>query len=454
MERTRWLLVACCLVSSPLAIAATVGGTNSPRPPNVVLLFSDDAGWADFGFQPDCAADASALTPRIDSLAHDGARFQAAYASGAVCSPSRAGLLTGRYQQRFGHETNIPPGYRKGGLDLEEPLVGDRLRPLGYRTGIVGKWHLGYPDEYHPNRRGFDWFHGLLQGSRSYFPIDAPSPHRVIQENGEPLPEVGHVTDRFGAAAARFIRDHADRPFFLFVSFTATHGPLQPTESDLGSLPNSIEEKRRKNLGLLVGLDRAVGAVLDALDDQGLREETMVVFTNDNGGQTLTGASNRPLRGRKGDLYEGGIRVPTAIRWPARIEANTVIEDPVTLLDLVPTFVSAAGGVTEPQWAIDGLDLVPHLTGERSPLPDRALFWRTKGSSGPVAIRRGAWKLVWRRGEEGAKPELYDLAHDIAESTDLALEHPDRVAELLQELASWESQLTEPRWGPGSSDSR
>lgn len=416
-----------------------------PRP-SIIVLLSDDAGFADFGFQPECAADCRKLTPRIDSIATAGARFTDACATGAVCSPTRAGMLTGRYQQRFGHERNIPAGSMSAGLDPAERTLGDRLGALGLATGYVGKWHLGYADEFHPNRRGFAHFHGLLQGSRPYGPIGRDAPHQVLQVNGTPQPEAGYVTDRFGDAAAAFVKQHAKEPFVLFVSFTATHGPLQPLAADLATVPESVPAQRRKNLGLLVGLDRAVGTILDAVDAAGIRDRTFVVFTNDNGGQVQTGADNGPLRGAKGSLYEGGIRVPLAMRWPQRIRPGSVVTTPVALFDLLPTFVAAVGARVEAEWRLDGRDLLPLFAADKADAPERALFFRTNGPKGPVAVRRGAHKLVHERGRTDAAPELYDLSRDPGEQANLAAAEPERLAALLAELAAWEAQLVDPRW--------
>jgi arylsulfatase A-like enzyme len=435
-----------------LALSAfvTFAAAQEPdRPPNIVVLFADDAGYADFGFQPQSDPDLAERTPHIDRIAREGVRFSDAYMSGCVCSPSRAGLMTGRYQQRFGHERNIPPGYMAGGLPLGERTAADRLAGLGFSTGLVGKWHLGYPAAYHPDRRGFAWFHGLLQGSRSYFPIDDVPPHRVIQQDGEPLPEVGYVTDRFGEAAVEFIRAHAEEPFFLFVSFTAPHGPLQAKAEDLAALQDVAPLQRRRYAGLVVALDRAVGRILDALDEHELSGRTLLVFTNDNGGQTQTGAVNAPLRGRKGQLWEGGIRVPMAARWPGRIPPGAVVADPVIALDLLPTFVSAAGGSVDEGWQLDGVDLLPRLTGAVGELPGRDLFWRSQGSDGPVAMRRGAFKLVVERGDGDELVHLFDLSADVAEENDLAAEHPDRVAAMRAAIAAWEARLVEPLWGGG-----
>ncbi|NNJ24010.1 sulfatase-like hydrolase/transferase [Alienimonas chondri] len=430
------------LASLVLLTAAASAGEK----PNVVVLYADDAGYADFGFQPNCTEEMRNLTPRIDSIARDGARFTNAYMSGCVCSPSRAGLMTGRYQQRFGFDDNLPPG-RQDGLELTETFGVKRLQSLGYRTGLIGKWHLGYPSAYHPNKRGFDHFYGLLQGSRPYYPIEKPSEHRVIQKNGEPTPESGYVTDRLGAAACRFIEERDEEPFYLFVSFTAPHGPLQPKEADAARIAHIKNDRRRKYAGLVVSLDDNVGRILDCLEEQGLTDDTLVLFTNDNGGQTQTGAVNTPLRGRKGQLHEGGIRVPWAVRWPGRAPAGSVVEEPVIALDLLPTVVEAAGAAVDPAWKLDGRSFLSTMTGGDDSAPLRPLYWRHHGGNGPRAMRLGQWKLYDERSP-GAAAALYDLDADISESSDLAAGHPDRVASMIAALDEWESEMEEPRWGP------
>ncbi|MGD2016590.1 MAG: sulfatase-like hydrolase/transferase [Planctomycetota bacterium] len=451
MNRPAWIrcltpiLLAGCAAPDP---AATTGAAAPDAPPpNIVVLFADDAGYSDFGFQPDATADMAGLTPNIDAIADAGAVFRSFYMSACVCSPSRAGLLTGRYQQRFGHEKNIPPGYMAGGMSLDERTVADRLRDAGYRTGLVGKWHLGYPDAYHPNERGFDRFHGCLQGSRPYLPMEEPTPHRVLLRDREPTPEGGYVTDRFGDAAVEFIEEERGGPFFLFVSFTAPHGPLQPRPGDV-ELPElaSIPKKRRRNYaGLVKAMDDNVGRILEALDRAGVADNTLVLFTNDNGGQTQTAAVNLPLRGRKGQLYEGGVRVPAALRWPGVVAPGTVIEAPAVSLDLAPTFLAAAGHPAGAAAALDGVDLGPALRGDAPDLTaDRPIYWRRSGSEGPIAARRGRWKLV--RNDRAAPPELYDLEADVSEREDVAAEHPEVVRDLLAELDAFESELIEPLW--------
>ena len=441
---TRRLRITLPLLLLSSLVAQDADQAN-PRRPNVVLLFADDAGYADFGFQKSSFEAFRKLTPNIDSIAAKGATFTNAYMSGCVCSPSRAGLLTGRYQQRFGHEFNIPPGYKKGGLPLDQKTIADRMRAAGYATGIVGKWHLGYPADYHPNKRGFDWFYGCLQGSRSYFPYEKPTAHRVIQENGEPTPEGGYVTDRLGDGAVRFIREHKAKPFFLFVSFTAPHGPLHAKKADLEACAAIQRPRRRKYAAMVRSLDHNVGKILKVLRDADLEDDTLVVFTNDNGGQTLTGANNRPLRGRKGQLFEGGIRVPFCCQWPGKIAKRT-IDDPIIALDLLPTFLAAAGSSLAKKADGDGTNLLPLLTGEADELPQRALYWRKGGAKGSLAIRRGRWKLLWTDRTDGAAPALFDLDADVAEKNDRSAEKPQVVADLSKLALAWDGQLAEPLW--------
>ena len=435
------------LVPCLAALALLAAAPAPAAPPNIVVLFSDDAGHADFGFQEKADPALARLTPRLTALAKEGVVFNQAYVSGAVCSPSRAGLFTGRYQQRFGHETNIPPGYMKGGLPLTEKFAGDHLRPLGYATGLIGKWHLGYPDAYQPNRRGFDHFFGLLQGSRSYFPLKKQTPHQVFLLNGKPTPEGGYTTDRIGDGACDFIRSHKDKPFFLFVAFTTPHGPLQPKPEDLQVTGKIGSEKRRKYAALVKSLDDNCGKILDCLEKEGLAGKTLVVFSNDNGGQTATGAVNTPLRGAKGQVYEGGIRVPMVMRWPGTIAPGRRVDTPVITLDWLPTFLDAAGGKPGPDAKLDGLSLLPLLKDPAATLPARPLFWRTNGPEGPVAIRDGDWKLVHLRGKKaGSKPELYQLSADVSEESDLAAKHPEKLKELQAKLTAWEATLAKPLW--------
>jgi len=429
--------------------AATLTCSLAADKPNIVILYADDAGNADFGFQPNCAEEMKKLTPHIDSIAHDGVRLTDAYMSGCVCSPSRAGLMTGRYQERFGYDNNLPPGF-KSGVDTSEIFGVKRLQKMGYKTGMIGKWHLGYPAEYHPNKRGYDWFYGILQGSRGYFAYDKPSAHRVVLENDKPTKEEGYITDRFGDAACRFITKYKNAPFYLFVSFTSPHGPLQPKKEDFDKLSSIQSKRRRSYAGLIVSLDDNVGKILKSIKDYGLEKKTIVIFTSDNGGQTSTGAVNLPLKGKKGTLCEGGIRVPWAMRWPGKIKPGSVIHDPIISLDILPTFIEASGNKVDKAWNLDGRSFLPLLTGIQTSQPTRTLYWRQHGSGGSIALREGKWKVYFNRQQPDAKPELYDLSQDISESNDLAAENPEILARLMQKLKSWERELKEPLWGAGS----
>lgn len=438
-------LAAACAAGAP-APERPAPRPADPRPANVVVLFSDDAGYADFGFQAHTDPVLAGLTPSLDRLAAGGLVLSDFYTSASVCSPSRAGLLTGRYQQEFGHEQNLPVGNQQSGIAAAGRSLAERMKAAGRTTGFIGKWHLGYREEDHPNRVGWDWFYGCLQGSRPYTEIAKPSALRVIQENGVPTPEDGYVTERFGDAAVRFLEEHREEPFFLFVSFTAPHGPLQARPADLErpELARIESQKRRNYAGLVVAMDDNVGKVLDALDRLELTDDTLVLFTNDNGGQTLTGALNTPLRGRKGMLTEGGVRVPAAVRWPGRIPAGSVSEVPSTTLDLAPTLLRVAGSAEADDQALDGRDLLAHWT-QGSAVADTPLFWRQNGSAGQRAVRLGPWKLLHEDRE--AAPALYDLSQDLAEEHDLAAEEPARVAELTRLLDAWERGLIEPRFG-------
>lgn len=354
-------------------------------------------------------------------------------------------MMTGRYQERFGHETNLPPGTQNG-LPLSETFGVKRLQTIGYKTGLIGKWHWGYPEAFHPNKRGYDDFYGLLQGSRSYYPYAKPSRERVIQDNGFPTEETGYVTDRLGDAACDFIDANKDDPFYLFVSFTAPHGPLEPRKSsyDAQRIKHITNEHRRNYAGLIVAMDDNVGKVLSTLENNGLNDNTIVIFTNDNGGPGgKDSTSNYPLRGYKGSLYEGGVRVPWAMAWPGIIEPDSVIDTPVITLDILPTVFEAAGHTVDPAWELDGDSLLPLFDGSRKPFPDRTLYWRRSGNEGPISLRDGDWKLLVKNTPD-QKPELYNLALDIGESTNVAEQHPKVLKRLTAKLYAWEKELVAP----------
>lgn len=421
--------------------------------PNIVLLFADDAGYGDFGFQ----GSTSLKTPKLDELAKGGVRFTQGYVSDSTCGPSRAGLITGKYQQRFGYEEINVPGYMSEnsallgdemGLPLDQKTMAEYLKEQGYKTAMFGKWHLGNADRYHPLNRGFDEFYGFRGGDRSYFRYtdkqikngNAQFPDKRLERGmGNYEEHDGYLTDVLGKAAADYIENNKESPFFVFLSFNAVHTPLESNPDDLAKFPE-LEGKRKELAAMTLSLDRASGYVLDKLEELGLADNTIVVFTNDNGGPTDKNASNNaPLAGTKSNFLEGGIRVPFVMRWPNQLKANQEYDYPVSTLDLVPSFYAAAGG-NKTLEDVDGVNLLPYLTNKAQSRPHQKMFWKKETRA---VIRDGDWKLI-RFPDRPA--ELYDLANDIAEQTDLAAANPERVQAMYKELFNWELTLERPLW--------
>jgi len=415
-----------------LVLAVALPARGADTPPNIVIILADDLGYADLGVQ----GSKDLLTPNIDALAAEGVRFTNGYVSCPVCAPTRAGLLTGRYGQRYGFEFNAPEARANDyGLPVAEPTLAERLKAKGYATGMVGKWHLGFRPELLPTRRGFDEFFGFLGGMRSYFPRPKADP---ILRGETPVAEKEYLTTAFGREAADFVERHQSQPFLLYVAFNSVHAPLEATEADLARFAAIAERKRHIYAAMVASMDDAVGVLLAKLRDAGLEERTLVFFLNDNGGPTReTSARNRPLRGHKGQVYEGGIRVPFLLRWKGRLRAGQVYDDPVIAMDVTATALVAAG--IEVPKGLDGVDLMPHLDGRDAQPPHDALYWRY-GDQG--AVRIGDWKLVNRMGRE----ELFHLGRDIGEEHDLLAEEPERAKALRDAYASWAKGLMVPSW--------
>jgi len=424
-----------------------------PQKPNVLLIVADDLGYGELGIQ----GNPEVPTPHIDSIAKNGARFTSGYVSGPYCSPTRAGLFTARYQQRFGHEFNGGPAQVAAvtfGLPLEEKTIGDRLKEGGYATGWFGKSHLGFAPEYHPLKRGFDEFYGFLGGAHSYTETDGS-----ILRGTEPVNTIGYATDDFAREAVSFIEKHKAGPWFTYLPFNAVHGPLDAApEKYLSRFPNIQDPKRRQFAAALSALDDAVGSVLAKVRELGQEENTLIFFISDNGGPTAqTTSSNGPLRGFKGQTWEGGVRVPWLVQWKGHIPAGQVENRPVIQLDILPTALAAAGVGIKPEWKLDGVNLLPYVTGQLKEAPHDTLYWRFGGQ---LAIRKGDWKLVKAPAERGGiKPgekatvegaALYNLADDIGESKDLASANPEKVKELAAAWNAWNSELVEPKWTPQS----
>lgn len=427
--------------------------------PNIVFIISDDAGYADFGFN----GGVQIPTPHLDRLAKEGVVCRQGYVSASVCCPSRAGLITGRYQQRFGAECNVPtiptPGFSKDdfGLELSETTMGDDLRRAGYRTMLLGKWHLGDLPKYHPMKRGFDEFYGFLGGSRSYWPIKKYNNHASMWRDDKPIDEekeIEYLTDDLTDAAIEFIERNKKDPFFVYLSYNAVHSPMHAKEEDIEQMSEITPKKRRIYAAMTKSMDENVGRVTKALRDLKLEDNTMVVFVNDNGGAMGNSSDNRPLRGAKGSYWEGGIRVPFTVKLPGRIKANAEFDKPVSTLDLLPTFLAVAGGKHEGK-ELDGVNLLPYLTGENKETPHEYLFWRLWRAA---AVRKGKWKLIRIASDPLEKERkllapaiLIDMEKDPAETSNVAKDNPEVTANLLAALNGWEKTLTQPRWYDGIS---
>jgi len=441
----------CALCGLPSALAAAK--------PNIIVIMSDDAAYSDFGFTAAFHNISTKIkTPNLDALAQQSVFGSSFYTAHSLCSPTRAGLLTGQYSQRYGYEYNISNDVNSTeGLVGQQITMAQRLKPLGYTTGIVGKWHLGYTDGVNrPLDKGFDEFFGLLGGGRHFFQESAGI-YGSLWKNNQPYetqwrqegdtsrydPVKGrYLTDAFGEEATDFVNRHAadENPFFLYVPLTGPHEPWEAKQSDLDLFLDVPDVNRRTIAAMTYAVDRAVGDVLGALQANGIDDNTIVVFTNDNGATSYI--KNPPFRGHKGTAYEGGIRVPFLIKAPGLQPG--VYNAPLTALDLLPTFLSAAGGDVT-QFAHDGYDVMPLLKGEATDDPNKARFWRNFDS---YAVRKGDWKLTRISPGYPSGPFLFNLANDPDENDySNNARYPQKVAELTRELTYWEAQMAKPKWG-------
>jgi arylsulfatase A-like enzyme len=423
-----------------------VGVAQAAPKPNIVFLLSDDQGWADVGWHG-----TEIKTPNLDKLAAAGARLEQFYVM-PVCSPTRAALMTGRYPMRYGLQTGVVRPWAQYGLPLEERTLPQALKEAGYTTAICGKWHLGHcRPEYLPTRRGFDHQYGHYNGALDYFThirdggFDWHRDDRVCRDEG-------YSTFLVAREAARLIREQPkDKPLFLYVAFNAVHAPHQVPESYKAPYTH-LAEPRRTYAGMVGAMDEAVGQILAALDEKGLRQNTLIIFSSDNGGPNPRRVtSNGPLRAGKGTLYEGGVRVCACAAWAGRIQPGTVIEQPLHMVDWYPTLLGLAGVSLEQKLPLDGRDAWPTISAGK-PSPHEEILLNAEVARG--AIRVGDWKLVLngarrvteaeeegvatvnetrqaRRGQPGADSlELFNLANDLSERTNLASTHPEKVKEL------------------------
>lgn len=486
--RTRGTAFSTVVAIGALAaiLSACQPTVEAPTPPNVIVIVADDLGYGDISAN----GSKTIHTPNIDELAEMGVRLTDGYVSAAVCSPTRAGLFTGRVQSRFGYEYNPTANYARGadaelGLPEDQDTLGNLMQDAGYATGLVGKWHLGVLDQYHPLNRGFDEFFGLLGGGTSYIDSakegvhsfggatsgDRSSPHnaREILDGFEVVQVEEYLTDVFAERAVDFIERHADEPFFLMVTPNAPHTPIQATEEYVSRFPHIEGEGARIFAAMVASVDDMVGDIVATLRKHDLERDTMVVFLSDNGCINYAAeviCTNAPLSGAKRYHLEGGVRVPFIVKWPDGLPQGMVYEQPAISLDLYATFAAAAGVSASQAENPDSVNLLPYLRGEADGAPHEYLFWR---SAPNMSVRWGKWKLwkvdlsdLTQEDVSGGRllPEvdyppvspngqitvLYDLSADVGEQENLADAHPDIVARLGAELADWNAQLAEPMW--------
>ena len=459
------------------------------RPPNVILILADDLGWNDITFNGGGVADGKVPTPNIDSIAADGVTFTNGYAANATCAPSRASLLSGRYSTRFGFEfTPTPSGmmtigrlapddptrplqsishsadktlaYEDMGMPSTEITIAELLKQKNYHTAHIGKWHVGENNGMDPNSQGFD--ESLLMASGLYLPKDSPEVVNAKQDfdfidqffwkvmryavrfnGGPPFQPSGHLTEYFTKEAVRVIENNRDRPFFLYLAHWAPHSPLQSSREDYDALSDIELHRERVYAGLIRGLDRGVGEVLKALKDNGLEDNTIVIFSSDNGGAGYLGLPdlNQPYRGWKSSFFEGGIHVPYFLRWPDQIEPGTTVNEAVHHFDLYTTIANAAGASLPTDRKIDGVDLLPIVNGNTDSIQNRALFLRS-GASQSALI--DGWKL--NISDPPGENWLYDLANDPTEQNNLAQSHPEKLRELQAALSRHNKEQPSSAW--------
>ncbi len=468
------------LLTFLLTVTLAVGASATDQP-NIIVLLADDLGYGELS----CQGSTDIPTPNIDAIASNGVRFTDGYVAGPNCSPSRAGFLSGRIPTRFGYEfnptgpLNEEPGF---GFPSEEITIAEALHDGGYTTGLIGKWHQGGTAKFHPFRHGFDEFFGFTHEGHYFVPPPwdgaatllrrrtlpgggegtwtgekGLSYHTVMGSNepdydannpivrgGQPVVETEYLTDALTREAVDFIDRHDDKPFFLYLAYNAVHSPLQGADAYMEKFAHIDDLHRRIFAAMLANMDDSVGAVMEQLRKSGLEENTIVFFLSDNGGPTreLT-STNGVLRGEKGQMYEGALRVPFMMQWKGTVPAGQVYDKPVSSFDIFATAAANSAAVTAPK-QVEGVDLIPFLTGKDNGRPHETLFWRQGGKSG---LRHGDWKLV-RMGKKTtvgrAQWELYDLSKDISEENNLAAANPERLAELVEIWEGMNGEMSEP----------
>lgn len=435
--------------SASLLFASAGQAQRQTMPPNVIVILADDLGYADVGFNG-CK---DIPTPNIDRIAQNGVRFTNGYVSYSVCGPSRAGLITGRYQDRFGFGRNplFAPNDPEMGLPLSEQTLADALSQANYKSLAIGKWHLGAHESLHPLRRGFDDFYGFLSGGHQYFPEELTLEDEFqvkaqydayktkLLRNHTRVEETEYLTDAFSREAVSYIESNKDKPFFIYLAYNAPHAPLQATEKYLDRFQQIENKKRRTYAAMVSAVDDGVGQVLDKLEALGISDQTMVFFLSDNGGpEAHNGSDNGILRDGKSSLYEGGIRVPFAMQWPAQVPAGKVYDQPVIAFDIFATAVENTN--VSPKNQLDGVDLIPFLKGEKKGTPHEALYWR-KFDQNAYAVRSGDYKVVRYKSDVD---EMFNIAKDITEKHLLSKAHQANYSEIKHVYTQWSNQMKDP----------
>ena len=430
MCRLHWFAIALCA----LVCMAGLSGPLRAGKPNIVVILSDDQGFADVSYNGHHPAEVE--TPNIDRLARASVMCTQGYTTGHVCSPTRAGLMTGRYQQRFGIYT---AGEGGSGVPLGEVFLPQYLKPAGYVCGALGKWHMGLTMEYNAVNRGFDEFYGFMgRGAHDYFDLNIVD--HPIYRGTTPIQDKGYLTTRITEEAVDFITRHKTQPFFLYVAYNAVHAPAEAPEADIQH--RTGDKTRDILMAMNKHLDLGVGRIVKTLSAAGLFENTLLIYLTDNGGAKAMHANNAPLRGFKQQDYEGGIRVPFVVSWPARLRGGSTCDVPVLSIDIVPTVLAAAGIDLPPRRIIDGRNMLPVLEGSTKPL-HTTMYWSSGGNDGKWAVRSGDWKLVAVKDSL----ELFNLRDDIGESSNLAPKYPAKVAELTRRYNQWLDEMAEPTSG-------
>tara|TARA_B100000963_G_scaffold39322_1_gene29208 strand:+ start:4893 stop:6296 length:1404 start_codon:yes stop_codon:yes gene_type:complete len=424
--------------------------SSDDSPPNIIVIISDDQGYADVGFH----GSKEIFTPNIDRIAKNGVVFSQGYVSYAVCSPSRAGLITGRYQNRFGYTRNIllAPKDSLMGLPISEQTLPEVLNNVDYKTKAIGKWHLGAHESLVPEKRGFDEFFGFLIGGHRYFPNDLTLNDLTeasrqmdgyitkIYDNGKRVNTKKYLTEELSDNAVKFIEDNSEDPFFLYLSYNAPHTPLQATDTDLERNNHIDVEKRRTYAAMVSSMDDGVGSILDKLEEKNISENTIVIFFSDNGGvEWYNFSDNGPLRGIKGDFFEGGIRVPFTMQWPKKIKPGIIYNKPIIALDVFATVVSAASAEKFIKNNIDGVNLIPYINGEINGSPHDYLFWKNPDKDIDV-IRDNRYKYIRVKDDE----YIFDLDNDLSEENNIISSSTPIYQKLKLKFKEWEKDMIDP----------